>query len=159
MHSFIFKVRFYLNLYSGHSTNSQNFNFRCDCKFDCTFGEDEEGCQSCSEALFRCPGELRFINMTWVCDGLPDCTSGADELPAVCPNPTTTPKPGSIFTECTPEEFECSSGQCIPFNLICDEYRHCADGTDEGPKCRKLIIFNLFRFLLTYVFFGCLFFF
>ena len=33
-------------------------------------------------------------------------------------------KSESFFTECTPEEFECSSGQCIPFNLICDKYRH-----------------------------------
>ena len=36
---------------------------RCDGKY----GEDEEGCSSCEHAgFFRCPGELKFINTTWV---------------------------------------------------------------------------------------------
>jgi len=114
------------------------YYYRCDCKFDCQFGEDEEACddEACSKTLFRCPNELRFINITWVCDGLPDCTSGADELPALCPELTTTTQ-RPYCSQCSPEEFECSSGQCIPSIYRCDEFRHCNDGTDEGPTCGK----------------------
>ena len=51
---------------------------------NCMSGEDKEICSSCEhDGLFRYPGELKFLNTTWVCDGLLDCSNGADELPAL----------------------------------------------------------------------------
>jgi hypothetical protein len=117
---------------------------KCNCEFDCHFGEDEEGCAPCGDGLFRCPGEMRFINTSWVCDGTPDCSSGADELPGLCK-----PVERSVESRMAPEydfcgenEFRCKSGQCISQNWTCDSSRDCADGTDEGGKCGTACINN-----------------
>lgn len=147
MHPAIFKVLFTLDLVV--SLNLIIFVARCDCQFDCTFGEDEEGCEklpmTCMKDLFRCPNEMRYINISWVCDGLGDCTNSADEQPALCASArsATTTTPSSISNDmnlfiCSENEFECASGECIPAELVCDKVHHCTDGTDEGSNCSKL---------------------
>ncbi|XP_063218358.1 prolow-density lipoprotein receptor-related protein 1 [Bacillus rossius redtenbacheri] len=40
----------------------------------------------------------------------------------------------SLFTNCTDHSFECSSGGCIPYQLTCDGWPHCADHSDEDRK-------------------------
>jgi Low-density lipoprotein receptor domain class A len=113
---------------------------RCDCEFNCMFGEDEEGCSSCEHAgLFRCPGELKFINTTWVCDGSPNCANGADELPDLCPPKTTSFLSGTwTVSDCRDSQFQCKGGHCIDMNYVCDGHPDCPDGTDEGRNCSKL---------------------
>ncbi|KAK4005331.1 hypothetical protein OUZ56_007048 [Daphnia magna] len=119
---------------------------RCDCRFDCMFGEDEEGCEnlpfSCKTDLFRCPNEMRYINISWVCDGLSDCSNSADEEPTLCPTNTSIPTARSSSPSmdpdiylCSEDEFQCANGQCIPTSLVCDRERQCTDGTDEGSGC------------------------
>lgn len=52
-----------------------------------------------------------------------ECTQGklsADMRSCIRP-------PGS----CSPEQFFCRSGECIPFHLTCDTINHCMDGSDE----------------------------
>ncbi|XP_055692338.1 low-density lipoprotein receptor-related protein 1 [Lutzomyia longipalpis] len=34
-------------------------------------------------------------------------------------------------SSCPPDNFECSSGGCIPYHLTCDTVNHCPDGSDE----------------------------
>lgn len=33
---------------------------------------------------------------------------------------------------CTSEEFQCSNGNCVPFQWRCDGDNDCGDNTDEG---------------------------
>lgn len=82
---------------------------------------------------------MRYINSSWVCDGLSDCTSGADESLTLCPV-STSRAPNNVVIDnnafqCGEDEFECASGECIAANLVCDDIRHCNDGTDEGFTC------------------------
>jgi len=120
------------------SSECVSHSVKCNCEFDCLFGEDEEGCSSCpGQGFFRCPGELRYINSTWLCDGLPDCSTGADELPAICPKATNF---ATLDESCLDNEFQCKSGQCIQFKDLCDGIPDCEDGTDEGGNCTKSCI-------------------
>ncbi|XP_050533340.1 uncharacterized protein LOC126901133 [Daktulosphaira vitifoliae] len=39
---------------------------------------------------------------------------------------------------CTNEEFECQSGECIPIRFLCDSYADCTDKSDEHPdRCNS----------------------
>ncbi len=38
---------------------------------------------------------------------------------------------------CPPEDFRCTSGQCIAGHLRCNGLEDCADGSDEGDACPK----------------------
>ena len=87
---------------------------------------------------------MRYINISWVCDGLSDCSNSADEEPKLCPTSTSVPpnkSSTSVVDEdiyiCSANEFECVGGQCIDANLVCDGVYHCTDGTDEGTGCSK----------------------
>lgn len=87
---------------------------------------------------------MRYINISWVCDGLADCSNSADKQPSLCPTSSQSTTPSFGFKDpdiflCAADEFVCASGQCIPMELVCDGDRQCADGTDEGPGCSKLV--------------------
>lgn len=34
---------------------------------------------------------------------------------------------------CTPEQYACANGQCIPEDNLCDFINHCGDNSDEDP--------------------------
>ncbi|CAH1393043.1 unnamed protein product [Nezara viridula] len=38
----------------------------------------------------------------------------------------------NITMDCSPKQFTCSEGSCIPHVLTCDGIRHCPDGSDEN---------------------------
>ena len=93
---------------------------------------------------------MRYINISWVCDGLADCSNSADEQPALCPTSSQSTTRGSIINDpdiylCSADEFVCASGQCIPMDLVCDGERQCSDGTDEGPGCSKSNVMSFSR--------------
>lgn len=120
---------------------------RCDCEFDCTFREDEEGCNnqssSCTKYLFECPNDKMYINMSSVCDGSPDCSDGADEKSSLCPTNSIQALNDGASTDinmnpCNDQEFECKNGQCISLDKVCNENRDCWDGSDEGNLCGEI---------------------
>ncbi|XP_055595695.1 transcription factor SPT20 homolog [Uranotaenia lowii] len=49
---------------------------------------------------------------------------------------STTSKP-STTVPCRLYEFACHSGECIAVYNACDGIPQCADGSDEGPECRR----------------------
>uniref|UniRef100_A0A8D8FP03 Low-density lipoprotein receptor-related protein 11 n=1 Tax=Culex pipiens TaxID=7175 RepID=A0A8D8FP03_CULPI len=49
---------------------------------------------------------------------------------------SSTPRP-STPAQCGHYEFPCHSGECIAVYNACDGIPQCADGSDEGPECRR----------------------
>uniref|UniRef100_A0A1Q3FS43 MANSC domain-containing protein n=1 Tax=Culex tarsalis TaxID=7177 RepID=A0A1Q3FS43_CULTA len=56
------------------------------------------------------------------------------QLPAT--TTSSTPRP-STPAQCGHYEFPCHSGECIAVYNACDGIPQCADGSDEGPECRR----------------------
>lgn len=65
-----------------------------------------------------------------MCDGVNDCTNGADERN--CRSAMTTEHPAGA---CKAGEFRCSSGRCLRPQWVCDGDQDCSDGEDER-NCR-----------------------
>lgn len=79
----------------------------------------------CSARQFRCNSGV-CIQISYVCDGDPDCSDSSDEDPEHCKNTETT---------CSESQFRCKvNGRCIPKHWQCDQERDCSDGSDEDPK-------------------------
>ncbi|XP_058815991.1 bromodomain-containing protein 4 isoform X2 [Topomyia yanbarensis] len=51
--------------------------------------------------------------------------------------PTTTTARPITPSQCGHYEFPCHSGECIAVYNACDGIPQCADGSDEGPECRR----------------------
>ncbi|XP_046386301.1 vitellogenin receptor-like [Ischnura elegans] len=114
---------------------------KCNGTAECPDYEDEEDC-GCRNGEFECDNG-RCVPKDWVCDRVDDCDDGSDE--EHCTNqPASGPRNRGKATEsmesttaepCT--EFLCSSGECLPYTMVCNSVSNCADGSDEGGRCES----------------------
>ncbi|XP_071959544.1 uncharacterized protein [Antedon mediterranea] len=69
------------------------------------------------EELFSCLDESQqIVPLCWVCDGKYDCENGQDE---------------EGCDVCDSNEYNCTSGECIPFWERCNGVSNCNDSSDE----------------------------
>ena len=112
----------------------------CDSALNCAeTGWDDGDCppdgSGCDLDEFSCGPGSTCVPQSYVCDGYPDCLSGADE--EGCPVPI-----------CDPWQFTClSDGACIADYWQCDGWDDCADGSDEigcsaGEVCASYEVEN-----------------
>ena len=101
----------------------------------------------CVEDYFNCTtSKLQCIPWLWVCDGDTDCADGSDEVTKLCGWLANLSFPinfllhinltGNCFPDdwrCRDGSFKCAKGYptCINSNLICDQHKHCSDGSEE----------------------------
>lgn len=93
----------------------------CDGDNDCGNNEDESNSTCSGEEL--CGGQL------WGGMGgfVPHLSLGADGALSVCLScPART---------CSPNQFSCASGRCIPISWTCDLDDDCGDRSDESASC------------------------
>ncbi|GFR80212.1 G-protein coupled receptor GRL101-like, partial [Elysia marginata] len=75
------------------------------------------------QLFFSCGSGVPLAGVPFsdVCNGVLDCSSGADE--SICDT--------GGYASCSFEEFTCASRQCIPLEARCDLLQDCQDGSDE----------------------------
>lgn len=56
-------------------------------------------------------------------------------------------------TTCSPKEFRCGSGRCIPSHWQCDNEKDCRDGSDEDEQaCRMFCVFLCLKYFDMFAF-------
>ncbi|XP_053389711.1 uncharacterized protein LOC123562081 [Mercenaria mercenaria] len=93
---------------------------KCDGVIDCLDASDEILCshdhRECQENEFSC-GDGHCIQLSQVCDFIPDCTEANDEF--------------CEFRPCSFDEYSCGNKQCIPISQRCNAVPDCIDNSDE----------------------------
>ena len=99
---------------------------------------------------YVCPDDTCIL-VSYVCDGTPDCYDGYDEKSCeemLCANETDYQNRLKLTNStCSILHYQCSMGNCIRWDQVCDWHADCTDNSDEG-KCNPLsdvhrIYFNL----------------
>ncbi|KAG8223526.1 hypothetical protein J437_LFUL002576 [Ladona fulva] len=113
---------------------------RCNGTAECPGFEDEEDC-GCRMGEFQCSNG-RCIPKKWVCDRVDDCDDNSDENHCSSQTSDATYRTFGLGTTSEPEagpceQFLCTSGECLPYDSVCDGKNDCSDESDEGGRCKS----------------------
>ena len=95
---------------------------------------------ACSVGLLQCSSDGSCVVPQAWCDGTKDCKDGEDEKSCYCFQHGKKVYGGAFchniclhdhFCSCSEMLYQCNSGGCISFSLVCDGYAHCQDQSDE----------------------------
>ncbi|KRX84314.1 Low-density lipoprotein receptor-related protein 1B [Trichinella sp. T6] len=113
----------------------------CNGKADCVDGTDEPANCTCKPGQFKCDDGFCLAKHR-VCDRYIDCKDGSDELHCGLEKKIFAKKTNIQLNQlhisnldCTPEEFQCEPGICIPVEKVCDGEANCANRKDELQQC------------------------
>lgn len=121
--------------------------------------------RSCTSQEFRCVTSGECISSAFVCDGEEDCIDGSDEqrncgMSSDCErrvkNTDAESLRNALFKKikihafdlvlggrtCSPDQFTCQEGQCIPAKHRCDHVKDCVDNSDENNCSMLIYLFN-----------------
>uniref|UniRef100_A0A8C5IGC5 EGF-like domain-containing protein n=1 Tax=Junco hyemalis TaxID=40217 RepID=A0A8C5IGC5_JUNHY len=130
---------------------------QCACAEDQILGSDSVTCQAnpsyipppqCQPGEFACKNN-RCIQERWKCDGDNDCLDNSDESNSTCSGEDPALPSGSLRRAprtCSPNQFSCASGRCIPISWTCDLDDDCGDRSDESASCAYPTCFPLTQF-------------
>ena len=109
----------------------------CDDRFNCRCGDDFDSIDNYFTIDREC------IDLSWLCDGIPDCSGGQDERDCVCSD-------DQFQCNVCKRDDKCDDG--IPLHRCIDEWRvddgdeDCLNGNDESqPVSRYLKVIKLFN--------------
>ena len=111
--------------------------------------------QTCDlQRHYVCPDDTCIL-VSYVCDGVPDCYDGYDEKSCkdmLCANETDCQNQLMVTNStCSILHYQCSMGNCIRWDQVCDWHADCTDNSDEG-KCNPLSDVHGIHFNLQIVF-------
>lgn len=96
--------------------------FECKCPEEMTLDDDNKFDCSCNPKSFHCLNKLCIPVDMW-CNELDDCGDNSDELS--CPETS-----GEL--PCPYNMIKCESEEtCVDEKYVCDNKKHCSDGSDE----------------------------
>ena len=103
----------------------------CDNRFNCR----------CGDNYFT--NDRECIDLSWLCDGFPDCSGGQDEWRCVCSD-------DEFQCNVCKRDDECDDGipwnQCIDESRVDDGNENCWNGNDESRYLKVIKLFNVNKY-------------